>query len=158
MLKPWCDWKVGIMDFPRAANLSFQEMEAGRSYVFDAHVTAAVIDRFAALSGDFSPLHMDDVFARSRGFAGRVVHGAFLSSLASQIVGMHLPGENCLLHSLHMKFARPVIAGTTVRVTGTVDQMSEATRAAVIAIYVTDPASGEAYASGKAVIGITEAK
>ena len=30
---------------------------------------------FAGLSGDFFDLHMDDRFARSQGFPGRVAHG-----------------------------------------------------------------------------------
>jgi 3-hydroxybutyryl-CoA dehydratase len=146
------------MDFPRAAKLSISEMEAGKAHSFDTRITDAEIDRFAALSGDYSPLHMDAQFAASRGFTGRVVHGAYLSSLGSQIIGMHLPGENCLLHSFQMKFAKPVISGASVRVTGTVDQLSEAAGAAVIVITVTDPANGETYANGKAMIGITEAK
>jgi 3-hydroxybutyryl-CoA dehydratase len=144
------------MDFPLAARLTLQDMEAGRSHSFETAITGVDIDRFAALSGDFSPLHMDEQFARSRGFAGRVVHGAYLAGLASQMVGMHLPGENCLLHSFQMKFAKPVICGSSVRVTGTVDQLSEATHAAVIIVTVTDLASGETLATGKAVIGITE--
>jgi acyl dehydratase len=38
-------------------------------------VTEAHLVQFAGLSGDFFPLHMDDEFARSLGFPGRVAHG-----------------------------------------------------------------------------------
>ena len=38
--------------------------------VTESHVVA-----FAGLSGDFFALHMDDQFARSMGFTGRVAHG-----------------------------------------------------------------------------------
>jgi acyl dehydratase len=38
--------------------------------VTESHVVA-----FAGLSGDFFALHMDDEFARSMGFRGRVAHG-----------------------------------------------------------------------------------
>jgi 3-hydroxybutyryl-CoA dehydratase len=146
------------MNFPRAAKLSLQDLEAGRSHSFEAYISAAEIDRFAALSGDYSPLHMDERFARSRGFEGRVVHGAFLTGLASRMVGMHLPGENCLLHSFQMKFAKPVICDSSIRITGTVDQLSIATRAAIIVFTITDSTSDETFATGKAIIGITEVK
>ncbi len=38
-------------------------------------VTEAHIIAFAGLSGDFFDLHMDDEFARERGFPGRIAHG-----------------------------------------------------------------------------------
>lgn len=42
----------------------------GRITVTEAHVTA-----FCGLSGDFFDIHVDDIFARSHGFSGRVAHG-----------------------------------------------------------------------------------
>ena len=50
-----------------ALGLSF---ETGGIVVTESHVV-----QFAGLSGDFFPLHMDDDFARSLGFPGRVAHG-----------------------------------------------------------------------------------
>jgi len=47
--------------------LSFQ---TGAMLVTDAHIV-----QFAGLSGDFFDLHMDDEFARSLDFKGRVAHG-----------------------------------------------------------------------------------
>lgn len=38
-------------------------------------VTESHIVQFAGLSGDFFDLHMDDEYARSLGFPGRVAHG-----------------------------------------------------------------------------------
>ena len=50
-----------------AVGLSF---ETGGLVVTDSHIV-----QFAGLSGDFFDLHMDDEFARSLGFKGRVAHG-----------------------------------------------------------------------------------
>ena len=46
------------------------EFETGGMRITDAHLM-----QFAGLSGDFFDLHMDDEFARSLGFEGRVAHG-----------------------------------------------------------------------------------
>src|SRR3546814_8247726 len=100
---------------------------------------------------------MDAGFARARGFAGRVAHGAYLTALVSRLVGVHLPGERCLLHSVAMQFRRPVLAGTRVVVTGVVEQLSEAVRSAVIKVAVQDAATGEAAATGRASVGFTDA-
>ena len=50
-----------------AVSLSF---ETGGIVVTEGHIV-----QFAGLAGDFFDLHMDDEFARSLGFPGRVAHG-----------------------------------------------------------------------------------
>lgn len=135
---------------------AFEDLTVGQQASFEVEVTEADVDRFAALSGDVSPLHVDAGFARSRGFGGRVVHGAYLTALASRLVGVHLPGENALLQSMAMQYRRPVLAGSRLSVTGVVDQLSEAVRGAVLKVSVRDIASGEIAATGKATVGFTE--
>lgn len=137
------------------SRFGFDDLRLGQEAAFEAAVSEADIDRFAAVSGDVSPLHVDAGFARSRGFAGRVAHGAYLTALASRLVGVHLPGENCLLQSLAMQFRRPVLAGSRVEVRGVVDQLSESVRTAVIRVTVRDAATGVVAATGKATVGLT---
>lgn len=45
-------------------------------------ITVADIDAFAALTGDFNRLHLDDGFAHSNGFRERIAHGALVLSIA----------------------------------------------------------------------------
>jgi len=40
-------------------------------------ITTDDIDRYAELTGERHPVHMDDEFARAAGFAGRIAHGLF---------------------------------------------------------------------------------
>lgn len=44
-------------------------------------VTVDDIDRWAALTGERHPVHMDDDFARAAGFRGRIAHGLFSLAL-----------------------------------------------------------------------------
>ncbi len=46
------------------------EFDTGAMAITESHVV-----QYAGLSGDFFELHMDDEFARSLGFPGRVAHG-----------------------------------------------------------------------------------
>ena len=137
------------------ATLNFADLSVGQSVEFEASATTADVDRFAAVSGDVSPLHVDEGFARSRGFGGRVVHGAYLTALVSRLVGVHLPGENCLLQALTMQFRAPVLAGARLSVTGTVDQLSEAVRTAVLKVAIRDLDSGSLVATAKVTVGFT---
>lgn len=137
------------------SRFAFEDLRLGQEAGFEVVLSADDVDRFAALSGDVNPLHMDAGFARSRGFDGRVVHGACLTALVSRLIGVHLPGENALLQSVSMQFRRPVPAGTRLAVTGVVDQLSEAVRTAVVKVTILDAATGETAATGKATVGFT---
>jgi 3-hydroxybutyryl-CoA dehydratase len=137
------------------AAMQFIDLRVGQGAGFEVLVRASDVDRFAELSGDVNPLHTDAAFARGRGHADRVVHGAFLSALVSRLVGVHLPGRNCLLHSMNLQFRSPLLVGARVRVEGVVDQLSEAVQAAVLKVSVTDLADGRQVASGKVHLGFT---
>jgi acyl dehydratase len=45
-------------------------------------VTGAMIDAYANLSGDHTPLHVDEEYARKSHFGGRVAHGLFGLAIA----------------------------------------------------------------------------
>jgi len=58
------------------ALLFYEDVAVGLSFDTEGIVvTESHVVQFAGISGDFFPLHMDDEFARSLGFPGRVAHG-----------------------------------------------------------------------------------
>ncbi len=95
-------------------------LTVGSSASFERCVEAADVDAFARLSGDANPLHVDADFAKSQGHRDRVVHGALLAALVSQLIGVHLPGRRSFLLSLKMDFVAPTYPGDTVVVSGSV--------------------------------------
>ena len=54
------------------------------------------MEAFAALSGDYNPLHMDSGYARRTHLGRRVVHGMLVASYVSTLIGMQLPGAGSL--------------------------------------------------------------
>lgn len=144
------------MNCATAAALALEDLAIGQRREFETAVGEADIDRFAVLSGDSSPLHIDAGFARRHGFDDRLAHGAYLVALVSRLVGMSLPGRNALLLKVEMSFAAPVVPGTRIRVTGTVEQISEAVRSAVIGVRITDAGKLSPLARGKLTVGFIE--
>lgn len=69
---------------------------------------------FAGITGDLNPIHINQVYAESTHFRGRLVHGALLSGLISSVLGMHLPGEGAIYASQHLDFKAPVYIGDTI--------------------------------------------
>jgi 3-hydroxybutyryl-CoA dehydratase len=82
------------MDFKKN---ELKDLLEGMIFSFEKVITKNGVDSFVELSGDISPVHVNDEFARDCGFKGCVVHGALLVSYLSQLRGIHLPGENCFL-------------------------------------------------------------
>src|ERR1700693_5193893 len=64
--------------------LYYEDVPVGLSFDTEGIVvTESHVVQFAGLSGDFFGLHMDDDFARSLGFPGRVAHGLRALSLVA---------------------------------------------------------------------------
>lgn len=63
----------------------FDQIEVGETYVSQRRtVTEADIGAFAGLSGDFNPLHTDDIWVRENtGFSGRIAHGLLITAISS---------------------------------------------------------------------------
>ena len=138
------------------SRFTIAEVYEGQSFSFDTTISEMMIDAFALLTGDVSPLHMDHNFATRRGFNGRVVQGALLCGLVSRLIGVHLPGRDCLLHSMNMKYPMPTYANDLVRTRGTVEQVAVAARAMTLQIEIINVNSKSIVAKGKVVAGFTD--
>ena len=114
------------------------DMTPGRTEEFTVTVTAEMMYAFCALTGDTSPIHIDEGYARERGYPGRVVYGMLGASFFSTLAGVYLPGEHCLLHGVECKFAKPVFIGDTLTVRGTVVRVSEIGNEAEIKAVITN--------------------
>ena len=114
------------------------EMQPGLTQSFTVTITQEMMDAFLNLTGDCSPIHVDEEYATGRGYPGRVVYGMLGASFFSTLAGVYLPGEHCLLHGVECKFARPVFVGDTLTVSGTVTHVSEAVGEAEIKAVITN--------------------
>jgi len=102
------------------------DLTLGMSARFEAAVRDQDMRRFAELSGDQNPLHVDDAFARAGGFPGRVAYGLLTSSFYSTLVGMYLPGRWALLHGLDIELKAPAFVGDRLTVSGEITHLSDA--------------------------------
>jgi acyl dehydratase len=74
-------------------------------------INATEVNAFALLADDFNPIHMDDVAARAAGFAGRICHGALLTSVISGMIANAFPGAVWMEHNV--QFKRPALVRQT---------------------------------------------
>ncbi len=104
---------------------SYEELNVGQEESFSRIVTAGMMESFLHLSGDDNPLHVDEAFAKNKGFSGRVVYGMLTASLYSCLAGVYLPGKHCFLQSVHADFLNPVFIGDTLTVSGKVAEKND---------------------------------
>ena len=114
------------------AELNFADIAIGQRYEIERQITKQDVERFAALSGDFNPLHLDPTYAASTEFGGCIVHGMLLASLFSHLVGMHIPGKYALYLGQDLSFRKAVMVGEKVQVSARVISKIEATRTIVL--------------------------
>jgi 3-oxoacyl-[acyl-carrier protein] reductase len=125
---------------PRAAELAYRDIEPGQAFGVERTFTRDDVLAFAAVSGDWSPLHVDMDYAGGTEFGGCVVHGMLLASLFSQLVGMNVPGKHALYLGQDLVFRKPVRVGERVRALARVTGKNDATRTITLATEVRDSA------------------
>lgn len=77
-------------------------------------ITDDDIHKFADVSGDHNPLHLDDEFARTTRFGRRIAHGMLSASLISSVIANQLPGQGSIYLGQTLQFVAPVFPGDTV--------------------------------------------
>ena len=112
--------------------LHFEDIDVGFRFETSARtVSEEDLREFAALSGDFNPLHTDADFAASSIYGRQIAHGALVLSLATglrQRTGLFDGTLMGLLEIRSWRFLRPVFAGDTIRVVSEVTALRETSK------------------------------
>lgn len=77
-------------------------------------ITERDVIRFAELTGDINPIHMDKLYAEQTVFGERIAHGMLTASLISAVLGIKLPGPGNIYVSQSLKFRAPVKFGDVI--------------------------------------------
>ena len=101
-----------------AEDLYWDDAAVGDTCVSPAvTVTEAMVNAYAELTGDFTPVHVDEEYARTTPFGTRVAHGLFGLSLAD---GLKTRSEYRFVPGMSLgwtwDFKLPIKLGDTVRV------------------------------------------
>lgn len=128
----------------------YEDLEIGMSHETHHQITEEDIVKFAEVSGDYNPLHMDEDYAKNTPFGQRIAHGALTASFISAILGNNLPGPGSIFTGLSMRFRRPVLIGSHVVVRAEVSEMQE--RGNRVTLKVVCSVDGKAAISGEAQV------
>lgn len=92
----------------------FADLEVGYSDSISKTITEADITLFTGVTGDFNPVHIDEMYAKGSMFKKRIAHGMLSAGLISAVLGTKLPGPGTIYMSQTLRFRRPVFVGDTI--------------------------------------------
>jgi 3-hydroxybutyryl-CoA dehydratase len=94
-----------------------ESMSVGHTERFTKTVSESDVYAFAGITGDFSPIHVDEEFCKGTRYGGRIAHGALLVGFISTVMGKmtaRLPPPGGVSYKYEVKFVGPVRFGDTV--------------------------------------------
>lgn len=125
-----------------------EDLTVGMSASISKTISDTDVQQFAAVTGDFNPIHVDDDFAANSSFGKRIVHGMFNAGLISAVLGMKLPGPGATFVGQNLKFRNPVFIGDTVDTEVTVESINP--RHGFVKLTTTCRVEGKIVATGEA--------
>lgn len=130
----------------------FEDLKVGMQETSVRRVTDEDVRKFAEVSGDSNPIHLDEVYAASTVFKGRIAHGILAASFISKVIGMQLPGPGTVYMSQSLNFRAPVRIGDEVLTTVTVSELVPEKKRAVLTTSCS--VAGKAVLEGEALVKV----
>jgi 3-hydroxybutyryl-CoA dehydratase len=100
-----------------------EDLSVGMSAETAKTITEADIILFSGVSTDVNAVHLNEEFAKTTMFGGRIAHGMLTATLISAVLGNRLPGPGCIYVGQSLKFKAPVRPGDTVTAKVTVKEI-----------------------------------
>jgi acyl dehydratase len=129
------------------------EFNIGKEYKETFILTEGIYKAFQECSIDMNPLHTDEIFAKSKGFHGKVMYGNILNAFISYFIGECLSIKNVIIHSQEINYKKTVYLNDILRLEAIVDGIYESVNAVVFKVKFINQHE-EIVAKGNVQIGI----
>jgi len=128
----------------------FDELSVGQTAEMTHVVGEQDLVAFAEVSGDTNPVHLDEAYAATTPFGGRIAHGMLSAAYVSAVLGTKLPGPGAIYLSQQMRFRRPVRIGDEVTAKVTITALEE--KRGQVTLETVCLVGGKAVLDGEAVV------
>ena len=115
-----------------AQGYTIDRLAVGMIATYERVVTTADIEAFAAVSGDHNPVHLDEDYAKTTRFKGRIAHGLLGASFISTVLASQLPGPGTVYLAQSLVFKAPVRPGDKLAARVTVTELRPEKKQAVL--------------------------
>jgi 3-hydroxybutyryl-CoA dehydratase len=116
-------------------------------------ITQEQLVRYAEASGDHNPIHIDEEFAATSQFGGRIAHGMLIAASISEMMTAAFKIDWLNGGTMKLRFRAPVFPGESIETTGVVKSTREVGgRREVTCTVEVRKEDGEAAITGQAVV------
>ncbi len=131
-------------------------IKVGHKASFSKTVSDADIVKFAEVSGDMNPVHLDQAYAAKTRFKERIAHGMLSAGFISAALGTRLaPNATVVYLSQQLRFQRPVKIGDTITANCEVTALQPERRFVTVKTDCVNQ-SGEEVVTGEALVLLDE--
>ena len=93
--------------------MNYCDISVGQKASLTKTFTDEDVRKFAEVSLDVNPLHLDDEYAKTTIFGKRIAHGVLTCGLISAVLANKLPGQGTIYLGQEVRFSAPVYLGDT---------------------------------------------
>jgi acyl dehydratase len=127
-------------------------IKVNQIYTHEFQFTQDEVNRFAEVTGDKNPVHIDADYAAKTMFKRPIMHGMLSASLFSKVFGTLFPGEGTIYLKQSLSFLRPMYVNTPYEAVFTVKEIIPERNRAVIETVIKDKTSDVVCTSGEATV------
>lgn len=131
------------------------ELKVGDKFSTNRLVTDDLIRKFADVSGDHNPIHLDEEVAKNTRFGRRIAHGMLSGAFISAVLGYEFSERSIVYLSQTLKFVAPVFIGDTVTATAEVTNIRQDKPVVTLETICTNQ-NGDVLVKGEAAVMILE--
>ncbi len=91
-----------------------EQLNVGDAAEFGKTISESDIYLYAGITGDFNPVHVNEVYAEGTYFKNRIAHGMLSAGLISAVLANQLPGPGTIYLKQELEFLAPVRIGDTI--------------------------------------------
>jgi acyl dehydratase len=127
-------------------------IKTNETYTHSFKFSQDEVNRFAEVTGDKNPVHLDADYAAKTMFKRPIMHGMLSASLFSKVFGTLFPGEGTIYLKQSLSFLKPMYVDTDYEAVFTVKEVMGDKNRAVVETLIKDKNTGLVCTSGEATV------
>ncbi|MCO6464504.1 MAG: MaoC family dehydratase [Saprospiraceae bacterium] len=96
--------------------MKFAELDLGDTFSTEVFIDEDYVKRFAELTGDKNPIHLNEEFAKGSIFGQRIIHGMIVGAVFSKTIASEFPGPGSIYLYQDMSFLAPIYLNSLLNI------------------------------------------
>jgi acyl dehydratase len=127
-------------------------IEQNEEYRYSFSFTQEDVIKFAEVTGDNNPIHLDADYAAKTPFSQPIMHGFLAGSIFSKVFGTMFPGEGSIYMKQSMEFRRPMFVNKEYEAVFTVTEVNREKHRAIVNTSIVSKEDGKETLKGEAMV------